>query len=52
MATSQKTFTQQLKKYYFFYTGGFVLFVTLLAIAEQMGMTTKWIGRASCRERV
>ncbi len=44
MATSQKSFTQQLKKYYTFYTGGFVLFVVLLAIAEQMGMTNKWIG--------
>ncbi len=44
MATSQKTFTQQLKKYYTFYTGGFVAFVVLLAIAEQMGMPNKWIG--------
>ena len=44
MATSQKSFTQQLKKYYTFYTGGFVVFVTLLAIAEQMGMSNKWIG--------
>ncbi len=44
MATSQKSFTQQLKKYYTFYTGGFVLFVVLLAIAEQMGMSNKWIG--------
>ena len=44
MATSQKTFTQQLKKYYTFYTGGFVTFVVLLAIAEQMGMSSKWIG--------
>ena len=44
MATSQKSFTQQLKKYYPFYTGGFVTFVVLLAIAEQMGMSSKWIG--------
>ncbi len=44
MATSQKTFTQQLKKYYTFYTGGFVAFVVLLAIAEQMGMPKRWIG--------
>ncbi len=43
-ATSQKSFTQQLKKYYSFYTGGFVAFVVLLAIAEQMGMSNKWIG--------
>ena len=44
MATSQKTFTQQLKKYYTFYTGGFVAFVVALAIAEQMGMPNRWIG--------
>ncbi len=44
MATSQKSFTQQLKKYYTFYTGGFVAFVVALAIAEQMGMPPRWIG--------
>ncbi|HEX4944681.1 MAG TPA: VC_2705 family sodium/solute symporter, partial [Usitatibacteraceae bacterium] len=44
MATSQKTFTQQLKKYYTFYTGGFILFVVALAIGEKLGMTPKWIG--------
>ncbi|MGE0358521.1 MAG: sodium:solute symporter family protein [Burkholderiales bacterium] len=44
MATSQKSFTQQLKKYYTFYTGGFVTFVVALAIAEQMGMPPRWIG--------
>jgi cation/acetate symporter len=43
-AVSQKTFFQQLKKYYTFYTGGFIGFVILLAIGEQMGMTPKWIG--------
>ncbi len=43
-ATSQKSFTQQLKKYYSFYTGGFILFVVALAIAEKMGMPNKWIG--------
>jgi cation/acetate symporter len=43
-ATSQQTFNQQLKKYYAFYTGGFVLFVVLLAIAEQMGLPRKTIG--------
>ena len=44
MAVSQSAFKQQLKKYYTFYTGGFVLFVVLLAIGEKMGMTPKWIG--------
>ena len=44
MAVSQSAFKQQLKKYYTFYTGGFVLFVVALAIGEKMGMTPKWIG--------
>ena len=42
--TSQREFKQQLKKYYGFYTGGFVLFVVALAIGERMGMPNKWIG--------
>jgi cation/acetate symporter len=41
---SQKQFFQQLKKYYGFYTIGFITFLVLLAIAEQMGMSRKWIG--------
>lgn len=44
MAQAQSAFNQQLKKYYSFYTGGFLIFLVLLAIAEQMGMTPKWIG--------
>ncbi|MBK8325040.1 MAG: cation acetate symporter [Betaproteobacteria bacterium] len=44
MAVSQKSFTQQLKKYYTFYTGGFVAFVVILAIAEKMGVPNKWLG--------
>jgi cation/acetate symporter len=47
MATqTQKQFFQQLKKYYSVYTGGFIGFVILLAIAEQMGLTPKYIGYA------
>ena len=46
MATDQRSFNQQLKKYYTFYTGGFVAFVILLAIAEKMGVPNKWIGYA------
>ena len=34
----------QLKKYYSFYTGGFIAFVLALAVAEQMGMSRQWIG--------
>jgi len=45
-AVSQSQFKSQLKKYYTFYTGGFIAFVILLAIAEQMGMPRKYIGYA------
>jgi cation/acetate symporter len=43
-AGSQRAFASQLKKVYSWYTGGFVLFVVFLAIAEQMGMSRQWIG--------
>jgi len=39
--SSQKAFFAQLKKVYGFYTGGFVAFCIVLAIAEQMGMSQK-----------
>jgi cation/acetate symporter len=39
-----KAFNAQLKKYYSFYTGGFIAFVLALAAAEQMGMSRQWIG--------
>jgi len=39
-----KAFKAQLQKYYSFYTGGFILFLLALAVAEQMGMTRQWIG--------
>ncbi len=41
---SHKAFFNQLKKYYIFYTVGFLGFLVALAIAEQMGMSRKWIG--------
>ncbi len=45
MATqTQAQFTQALKKYYSVYTGGFIAFVIVLAIAEQIGMPSRWIG--------
>ena len=45
MATQTQTqFTQALKKYYSIYTGGFVAFVILLAIGEQLGMSNRAIG--------
>ena len=43
-ASTGKGFKDQLKKVYTWYTGGFVTFVILLAIAEQMGLTRQWIG--------
>ncbi|OGS98917.1 MAG: cation acetate symporter [Gallionellales bacterium RIFCSPLOWO2_12_FULL_59_22] len=44
--SSQSTaaFTKQLTKYYGFYTGGFVGFVILVAILEQMGVPAKILG--------
>ncbi len=41
---TQSQFFQQLKKYYTFYTGGFIAFVIVLAVLEQMGLPPKWIG--------
>lgn len=41
---SHSAFNSQLKKYYSFYTGGFLVFLMALAIAEQMGMSRQWIG--------
>ncbi|MBI5163088.1 MAG: cation acetate symporter [Magnetospirillum sp.] len=41
---SIKGFTSQLTKVYAFYTGGFLGFVILLAIAEAMGLPKAWIG--------
>ena len=37
-------FKSQLKKIYTWYTGGFIAFVIVLAIAEQMGLPRAWIG--------
>ena len=41
---SQKAFKSQLKKVYAWYTGGFALFVIVLAILEQMGLPRVTIG--------
>jgi cation/acetate symporter len=41
---SNRDFKAQLKRYYTFYTGGFILFVLALAVAEQIGMSRQWIG--------
>ncbi|MBK6629970.1 MAG: VC_2705 family sodium/solute symporter [Betaproteobacteria bacterium] len=44
MATSQSQFYANLKKYYTFYTGGFVTFVILVGILEQLGVPNKILG--------
>jgi len=41
---SQKTFTQQLKKYYLFYTGGFFVFLVCVAALEFMGVPNRTLG--------
>jgi cation/acetate symporter len=46
VAFSQRAFTSQLKRYYSFYTGGFLGFLVLLAIAEQLGLPRTYIGYA------
>jgi cation/acetate symporter len=43
-AFNQKSFTQALKRYYALYTGGFIAFLILLTIAEQLGLSRRAIG--------
>ena len=43
-AEANRAFKQQLNKVYGWYTGGFVAFVVVLAIFEQMGLSRQWIG--------
>ena len=43
-AQTQQEFFQFLKKSYTFYTGGFIVFIVLLAILEQFGLPKVWIG--------
>ena len=42
--SSNRVFFNQLRKYYTWYTGGFVAFVIVLAILEQFGLPRVWIG--------
>lgn len=41
---SNTAFFSRLKRYYSFYTGGFIAFIILMAILEQMGLSNQWIG--------
>ena len=43
-AAAQRAFKQQLNKVYAWYTGGFLVFVLVLAMLEQMGLPRNWIG--------
>ena len=43
-AAANKAFKQQLNKVYTWYTGGFLIFVAVLAVLEQMGLSRHWIG--------
>ncbi|MDP2817879.1 MAG: sodium:solute symporter family protein [Polaromonas sp.] len=43
-AASKTAFKTGLNKVYTWYTGGFVIFVVVLAILEQMGLSRQWIG--------
>jgi cation/acetate symporter len=43
-AAANAAFKSQLNKVYGWYTGGFIVFIILMAIAEQMGMKREWMG--------
>ena len=43
-AASKAAFKQNLNKVYKWYTGGFLAFVVVLAVLEQMGLPRQWIG--------
>ena len=43
-ASSNRAFFNQLRKYYTWYTGGFIVFLVALAVLEQMGLPKVWIG--------
>jgi cation/acetate symporter len=43
-AADNRAFKSQLNKVYTWYTGGFIVFIIVLAILEQMGLPRQWIG--------
>ena len=43
-ASSNKVFFRQLSRYYTFYTGGFIAFVVLVGILEQLGVPNQVLG--------
>jgi cation/acetate symporter len=42
--SANRAFFIQLRKYYSFYTGGFIIFLVSLAVLEQLGLPRVWIG--------
>jgi cation/acetate symporter len=42
--SANRAFFNQLRKYYTWYTGGFITFLLVLAVAEQLGLSRQWIG--------
>ncbi len=42
--SANRAFFNQLRKYYTWYTGGFLVFLLVLAVAEQLGLSRQWIG--------
>jgi cation/acetate symporter len=43
-AAANAAFKKQLNKVYGWYTGGFLIFIVVLALFEQMGLPANWIG--------
>lgn len=43
-AAAERAFKSQLNKVYGWYTGGFIAFIIVLAVLEQMGLPKNWIG--------
>jgi cation/acetate symporter len=43
-ASANAAFKKQLNKVYTWYTGGFIAFILVLAVLEQMGLSRNWIG--------
>jgi cation/acetate symporter len=43
-AAANRAFKKQLNKVYGWYTGGFIAFILVLAVLEQMGLPRNWIG--------
>src|SRR5512134_2585836 len=43
-AAANRAFKAQLNKVYGWYTGGFIAFILVLAVLEQMGLSRRWIG--------